>query len=345
MKQRTADQRRGIATVIGITLILGTVIITVAATIGLQASYQWAVTSKDNLDNRIRAESFLILSSPQNGTQLVVYNSGQNLLHIVSLYVNHVLTQTLSINILPGTSGTILTGTLMHNGDIIDLLSDLGNRATATYPVLGPAIPAAVSNTYVGTGPLGIIFQSWSFLYQNYTGTGSCNPPPASASAWAGLPGFSGSGIAPIFWVGIVNHGLGNITLLNSTNLNLVSISTSSQSVNGYFIVGSNSTPCKLVQYSKSTPYLIPQNRTGDIAAGGPPVIVGFAANTLDCDPNKNNCAPTNLWNAQSTLVAAAFISTVFIWQQKDAKGVTHNVIFSEDIPFATLRICAGACT
>lgn len=337
------DDRRGVGTVIGVMIILATLLLMVGTIIALEATFQFAAGVQDDFQSRKRAESFFILSSTPNGTQLVLFNNGPNLLHLVSVYVNHRLTENLSTYIQPQKSGTVPSGTGMLPGDSIDVLSDLGNRATASFPVIAPGGTIVGNNKYVGTGPLGITFANWSFAYQNYLGTGSCNPPPANFTAWTGVPGQT----QPLFWVALVNHASGNITLLDSTNLNFVTISDSAQNVKGYFIVDQRSTPCSLVPYNNNSPYLIPQNPTGDIASGGPAILVGFAAASIACSPaNSNNCQPTQLWNPQGApLIVAVFISIVFKWQQKNAQGVVQNLIFSEDVPFAALRICPGVCT
>lgn len=334
MRPRGAEKRRGVSTVIGVTIILASLLISVGSMIALEAAFQFSASVQDDLQTRKRAESFFILSSTPNGTQLVMFNNGPNLLHLVSVYVNHRLTANLSFYIVSQTSGTIPSGTTMLLGDSVDVLSDLGNRATSTFPIIPPGGTITTNNKYVGTGPLGITFANWSFVYQNYVGTGSCNPPPVNFTAWTGIPGQT----QPVIWVALVNHASGNITLLDSTNLNFVTISDSQQNVKGYFIVDQRSTPCSLVQYNNNSPYLIPQNPTGDIASGGPSILVGFAAASIACSPpNSNNCQPNQLWNPQGApLVVAVFISVVFKW---------NGNIFSEDIPFAALRICPGVCT
>lgn len=323
-------------------ILLASLLLTVVSIIAFEANYQASAGLQDDLQSQKRAENFFILSSTPNGTQLVIFNNGPDLLHMVSVYVNHRLTANISFYILPQTSGTIPSGTLMFRGDNMTVLSDLGNRATAAFPIITRGGTIFSNNKYVGTGPLGIAFANWSFVYQKYIGTGSCNPPPANATAWTGVPGQT----QPVFWVALVSHASGNITLLDSTNLNFVTISDTQQNVKGYFIVDRRSTPCSLVQYSNSAPYLIPQNPSGDIASGGPAILVGFAAAGISCaPPNSNNCLPTPLWNPQGApLVVAVFISAVYKWQQKDAQGVVRNLIFSEDIPFAALRICPGVC-
>lgn len=318
--------RRGVSTVIGVTLILASLLISIGSIIAFEAAYQASAGLQDQLQTRKRAQNFFILSTSPNGTQIVIFNNGQSLLHIVSVYYNHYLTKNLSIYILPETSGSIPSGTLMLNGGSIDVLSDLGNRATATFPVIGPTSTVFSKNKYVGTGPLSIDFENWTFLYQNQA---SC-PNPTNQSAWAGVP----NGIQPFFWAGLVNHATGNITLLNSSVLSLTQISTTSNNAKFYFIVGRGSSVCNPLSYDTRPAYVIPPSQSGDLATGGPVILVGFAVDGVD----STNLGPSvKLWNQQ--LVAGVFINVVFNWPQADSKGILRNQIFSEDIPFAALQL------
>ncbi len=329
MSRGSGRERRGVSTVIGVTLILASLLISIGSIIAFEAAYQSYAGLQDQLQTRKRAENFFILSTSPNGTQIVIFNNGQNLLRIVSVYYNHQLTENLSDNpiaILPETSGNIPSGTTMLQGGNIDVLSDLGNRAAATFPVIGPISTVFSKNKYVGTGPLSIDFENWTFLYQDQA---AC-PNPTNQSAWAGVP----RGIQPFFWVGLVNHATGNITLVNSSVLSLTQISTTSQNAKFYFTAGRGSSACNPLSYDARPAYVIPPSASGDLATGGPVILVGFAVDGID----STNLGPSvKLWNQQ--LVAAIFINVVFNWPQVDSKGILRNQIFSEDIPFAALQL------
>lgn len=320
--RRTNHGKEGISTVIGTIIVLGVILIAVISVISLEVTYQQMVIQRNQFAQDRKSENFIIDDSLVNGTSIRVTNIGTIQIQIVALYVSHVCRWSASplagcsksapVSIDPQTSQWIATGSggLLPN-DRVAVTTVRGNQAVAIFPVINTQKFGVGNNLYFGTGPLSITFANWSFVYYN-----SINQ---IQSAWSGIPSTT---TAPLK-IGIINHATGNITLLFQSVLYWACASCSSNTRSFMMIVASTSVVGNLVAYnSANNPYIIPQNST-DPATGGVPVMVSFGANQL------GGTQPQSL-GVKAGDVLIVFLGLVFSWNG-------HQ--FSENIPFATLRI------
>jgi len=195
--------------------------------------------------------------------------------------------------------------------DLVAVTTARGNEAVAIFPVINTLQFGVGNNLYFGTGPLSITFANWSFMY--------FNAKNQVQSAWSGIPSSTN---APLE-IGIINHALGNITLLQPSVLYWTCASCTSNTRSFMMLVDSASVVGGLIGYNSVTrPYIIPQNAT-DPATGGAPVMVSFGATQA------GGIIPQSL-GVKTGDILIIFLGLVFTWNG-------HQ--YSENVPFADLRI------
>ncbi len=333
--------KRGVSTVVGSIIVLGVILIATISIISLQIGYQGAVILRGQFEEDRKAENFIIDDSQVNGTTIRVTNLGTVQIRLVALYVNHVCrwsetpiggcTSRTGIPIDPSTSQWISTGTGgLSPNNRVTVATARGNQHSVIFPVVNTQNFGVGNNLYFGTGPLSIIFQNGSFNY--FWWDTIANPAKSQTkNAWSGIP-VSSSYNYPIFSVAIINHAKGNILLLQQSVLFVTPTSGTSGSGGGirtwYMIVDNRSVVNNLVAYNQAgRPYVIPDNST-DPATGGEPIMVSFAATDAGTSTQQSAMNANGL-----PITVAVFLGLVFIWNG-------HQ--FSENVPFATLRLCSA---
>ncbi len=340
------SSRRGVSSIISMMVMLTLLLLTVASVVSLETTYQSAIVSHGQLVTEKRLENFILVDAFPDGSKVQLMNRGPIAIQIVSIYINNILTtnvtscQVLKTTISPCVispadpkSGSmnlawIATQSKLKYGDIITAASARGNRATAIFPI-GKTGFSGSSNLYAGSGPLTIIFAPGSF---NYTGTlpnGTKIITPKDA--WAGVPANTTN---TMFYMLIVNHGLGDILLQSASVLYMNYITWTGahppSNTAQFCIADASSTATSFVQYNpNSDPYIIPDNAAGDLAVGGPPVLVKFAGTGgSSCTSNSPSSHVLPPPSPPTPVVAAVLLGMVYTW---NGNG------FSQDIPFATL--------
>lgn len=333
---------RGFATVIGTIIALGLMLTSLILIISLETSYQAAVTQRDQFEEDRQAENFVIDNSSITGASIHISNLGQVQIRIVSFYVNHVcrwsemvvascLKQS-GLPIDPQSASWVSVGSIaLKDNDLISVSSQRGNKIEGIFPIFGGITFQVGNNAYFGTGPLSIIFANWSFLFSWWNKNTLKN---LTKIAWTGVP-LDNSYINPLFKIGVINHATTSIKLLKYSVLFITPTTPSGNVRTFYMIVDNrsyvtgNPSTSGLVAYDQTNrPYIIPANASNP-GVGGTPVTVSFAASQ-----NATNLQqpPINLGAASLPAVVAVFLGLVFVW---------NGLQYSEDIPFATLQLCA----
>ncbi len=339
---RPHRSKEGISTVIGSIIVLGVILIATISIISLQIGYQGAAILRNQFEEDRKAENFIIDDSQVSGTSIRVTNLGTIQIRIVALYVNHACrwtenpvsgcTSRRGTSIDPENSQWISTGTGgLNPNNRITVTTARGNQAVVIFPVINTQNFGVGNNLYFGTGPLSIIFQNGSFNYA-WWDTVAIPSKIQTKNAWSGIP-IDSKYINPLFSVAIINHAKGNIILLQQSVLFVTPTSGTGGSGGGirtwYMIVDNRSNVNSLVAYDQTArPYVIPQNET-DLATGGTPVMVSFAATDAGTSNQQGTPNPNQL-----PITVAVFLGLVFIWN-------SHQ--YSENIPFATLRLCSSS--
>ncbi len=339
---RLKSRGRGFSSVIGMLIMLALSIVTVASVLGLQAGYHSAVINHSQFILDKRQENFILVDSFPDGSKVRVMNRGPIAIQIVSVYVNHLLSSNVTscqakqgivspcmISPIDSLSSNvnlawINTGAKLKFGDLLEVVSSRGNRVHAFFPV-GRTGFSTSSNLYVGTGPLTIIFAPGSFNYTGRLSNGVQLLTPIDA--WSGIPAGTSN---TMFYLLIVNHGLGDIVLREESVFYLSSITRPASNVQLFCIADASSTPTTIIPYNRQTnPYIIPDNPNGDLALGGAPVLVKFAAT------GGSSCS-TNGSVYNQAQVTAVLIGMIYYW---------NGDLYSQDIPLATLVVMGAPST
>ncbi len=345
------SSKKGLSTVVGTIIALGVILITTLSIISLQVSYQNTVIQSNQLAQDRKAENFVLDGSFANGTGVHVTNRGTIQIRIVALYINHACRWSESplggcrvqvgVIIDPESSQWISTGVGgLSTNSRVEVTSARGNQAAAILPVAPVSSGGAAVYLYYGVGPLSITLVNGSFTPFTYSyWDSSVNLPVIQTSAWNGIP-INNKYTNPLFTIGIINHAQGDITLLQQSVLFVTPTCCTGGSGGGirgfYLIVDSQSSvngksqTSGLVAYDQiSRPYIIHQNAT-DQATGGPPVMVSFAATSAGTNLQ---AGPINIGSNQLPQTVAVFLGLIYVWNGQQ---------FSENIPFATLRLCTA---
>lgn len=338
MIRKLRREKRGVASIIGMMMVVALLVLTVATLVTLESSFRSAIYSHSDFILSKRQESFILIDSFPDGSKIRVMNRGPIAIHIVAVYVNHALAKQVTncqvqnpvitpCIISPESSVSsnanlawISTGIKLKFGDVVSVTSDRGNRATATFPI-GRTGFSSSTNLYVGTGPLTIIFTPNSFNYTALLPNGTNINAPRRA--WGGMPSSSTNAM---FYLLIVNHGLGDVLLREESVFYITSITGGGTNVKLFCIADPSSTPSTFIQYNRNVnPYVIPDNPNGDLAVGGAPVLVKFAGTgASSCNNNGGSQVLT------SPQVSAVLLGMVYYW---------NGDLYSQDIPFATLLL------
>ncbi len=316
-------------------------IVTVATVLGFQAVYHAAIISHSQFILDKRQENFIIIDSFHDGSKVRVMNRGPITVQVVSVYVNHLLTSNVTscqvqtsvaspcvispVDSLSSNANLawISTGAKLKYGDLLEVVSARGNRVHAFFPI-GRTGFSTSSNLYVGTGPLTIIFAPGSFNYTGKLSNGLQLPGPIDA--WSGVPAGTSN---TEFYLLMVNHGLGAVVLREESVFYMTSITRPASSVQLFCIADASSTPTNIVAYNRQVnPYIIPDNPDGDLAVGGAPVLVKFAATG---GSSCSNNGPGTVYNQAQ--VTAVLLGMVYYW---------NGDLYSQDIPLATLVLTPG---